>query len=270
MSKLRRIAEVGDGSYEQMEQQNASSPNTESSLQAAKRRKKKYVVAGKQQPVVDESQKWQALKGALRVEQKKFDPEDYSSYDTSGRSIRRSHTEMVEDETPYDTTTNIRSAMHMYSDPMQELKESLKEQAVNDALMKGGALAKELRELEKTQNWEQEAQLWAQARLKGRNGENISGSDSRGGIVKTAEENVSASRFGQLDIEAAEQREIERQEREENMRQRHRSIKDSRIDVTKEQKIAQWQNDDNIRSQSIQSKMKNSNLFNKLAEITNS
>jgi hypothetical protein len=53
----------------------------------------------------------------------------------------------------------------------------------------------------------------------------------------------------------------------ENMQQRHRSIKDSRLNVTKEERRSQWENNDNIRSSSIQQKMSNSKLFNKLSQI---
>ena len=63
-------------------------------------------------------------------------------------------------------------------------------------------------------------------------------------------------------------REIQRQEMLESMQQKHRSIKDSRIDITKEQRQAQWANDNNIRSQSINQKtMQNSKLFNKLSQL---
>lgn len=265
MSKLRRIAEVGDGSYEQMMQKYASTTEDDT-LDSAKRRKKKFASVSEQQ--IKPKNNWEELKGALRVSQKPFDADDYSSYDTSGRSVRRYESDDEEYETTFDPKISTAMTMHLYDDySMENVKQSLAESAMRDAMRRESAMAHETKKLEQAQGWDQEQALWAQARLRGRNDEVVSSSSMKGQITKTANEQISASRFGQQDYDAMEAREIQLNAMNENMLQKHRSIKDSRIDITHEQKESQWANEENIRSQSIQSKMNNSKLFNNLANI---
>lgn len=266
MSKLTRIAEVGDGSYEQMISKNASVQ--ENPLQSAKNRKKRFMQTSAKQPLVNSQNNWEELKSALRVSQKPFDPENYSSYDTSGKSVRRYEMIDEEYETAFDPTTRTAMTMHMYSDPMQEIQEFLKESALKDAMERESSLTHEIKQLQKAQQWDEEANAWAQARLISRNNEKISGSAIKGAIIKTSNENVIASNFGQLDTDALQNREMQKHQMIENMKQRHKSIKDSRVNITKEQRQSQWENDENIRSVSIQEKMKNSQLFNKLSQLT--
>ncbi len=265
MSKLRRIAEVGDGSYEQMVNNNKNVH--ENAIDAAKRRKKAFASIPQNQ-ISSTHNNWEELKGALRVSQKSFDPNDYSSYDTSGRSVKRYETDNDEYIDSYDARASSPMSLHMYSDALLDIKESLKESALRDAMKKESEISHEIKQLQKSQQWDQEANAWAQARLRGRNDENISSSNIRGNIVKTANEHTAESRFGQTDYDAMNERDSQKQEMLAAMQQRHRSIKDSRIDITKEQKKSQWENDDNIRSQSINKKtLENSKLFNKLSQI---
>lgn len=267
MSKLRRIAEVGDGTYEQMAQKMASVEENE--IDSAKRRKKKYISASRETSI-EQKNDWEQLKGALKVSQKSFDPENFSSYDTRGQSIRRYESDEEEYEQTFDPRTASNISLHMYADPMDEIREALAKSAMQDAMWQENRLAKETMKLEQSQGWDQEQKMWHEARLKGRNGENISASDMKGKLTKISNENVSESRFGQLDYDAMQNRENQLLSMQEKMLTRHKSIKDSRLDVSKEQKRAQWDNNENIRSQSIQTKTNNSQLFNKLAQITGS
>lgn len=265
MSKLRRVSEVGDGSYEQMLQKNTQVH--EDPIDAANRRKKKFTSVAAKQPQPPENN-WESLKGALKVAQKPFDPQSYSSYDTSGRSVRRYESDDDEYDDSYDTRLSAPMSLHMYSDTMMDVKESLSASALRDAMQKESQISHEIRQLEQAQQWDSEASAWARARLKGRNNENISSSDMKGGIMKTANENVVASNFGQTDYNAVDDRDLKKHQMIEAMNQKHRSIKDSRIDITKEQKQSQWANDDNVRSQSVHNKtMQNSKLFNKLSQL---
>lgn len=256
MGKLRRVAEIGDGTFDQMV--NKNSQFEKSDLQKAKERKNNFsVVASKTPSKIKED--WQKVSGATRVERKSFNPEDFSSYDTRNQSIRRYETDEEEYETPFDTTITA-SYNHMFSDPGSELKEMLRE-AMENRIANEDAKARQLHEkIVKNSEWEKEKELWAQAKNR-----NIK---SHGGINKTAHENVSDNRFGHLDYDEMEARESQYNQMVENMYQRHKSIKDSRLEISKEQRKSQWENDDNIRSQSIQQKANKSKLFNKLAQLS--
>jgi hypothetical protein len=134
-------------------------------------------------------------------------------------------------------------------------------EAMENRIANEDAKARQLHEkIVKNSEWEKEKELWAQAKNR-----NIK---SHGGINKTAHENVSDNRFGHLDYDEMEARESQYNQMVENMYQRHKSIKDSRLEISKEQRKSQWENDDNIRSQSIQQKANKSKLFNKLAQLS--
>lgn len=256
MGKLRRVAEVGDGTFDQM--MNKDSSVNKSDLQKAKERKNNFsVVASKNPPKIKED--WNKVGGATRVEQRTFNPQDFSSYDTRNQSIRRYESDQEEFETPFDTTITA-SYNHLFSDPGSELKEMLRE-SMEQRIAAEDNNAKRLHEkIMKNSEWERENEMWAQAKNR-----NIK---SHGGINKTAHENVSDNRFGHLDYDAMEGRENQYNQMVENMYQRHKSIKDSRLEVSREQRRSQWENDENIRSQSIQQKANKSKLFNKLAQLS--
>ena len=263
MSKLRRIAEVGDGTYEQMAQKYMEQ---EEPVSAAKRRKKKFVAAQKAEPPASENN-WEELKAALRVPQKSFDPESFSAYDVSRRGVRRAEGEEAEDDTPLDM--NTLAGFHMFDDPQAALEEMLKESMTGQIAVEEGKMEKEIKNLQASQGWDEESLAWAQARLRGRGDEPITASDSKGRIYKTANETEANSEFGQTDYNKLMAHETAKQQRIENMYQRHRSIKDSRVDVTKEDRQAQWANDENIRSQSVQKKMNKSALLENLEKLVN-
>ena len=269
MSKLRRVAEVGDGSYEQTLQRNAAV--VEEPLQAAQKRKKRYSLAAEKE--IPQVNQWEQLQNALRVDRKSFSPQskeefdaaNYSPYDTSGRSVRRYESDEAEIDDTFDPVTI--AGFHMYSDPKAQLEEMLKESMVGQITIEEQKLAGELEQYKNAQAWDEEANAWAQKRLANRNGGMNSASDVRGSITKTANENIAASGFGQTDYDAVEDREIKRQEMIERMKASGRDIK--RASASKPERKAQWENLENARSKTVQGKMRNSSLLDKLAQLTN-
>lgn len=257
MSKLRRVAEVGDGSFEQMV--NNNQPFGKTDLQKAKERKNKFsIVASNNTSKIKDD--WQKISGATRVEQRSFNLQDFSSYDANRQSVRRYESDEDEYETPFDPTI-VASYNHMFSDPGSELKQMLRE-SMEQKIADEDYKAKRLREkIIENSEWEREAGLWAEAKL--RNPKSL-----KGGITKTAHENVSDNEFGHLNYENIEMRENQYNQMIENMNQRHKSIRDSRLEVNKNEKKSQWDNLENVRSQSMQQKANKSKLFNKLAQLT--
>jgi len=269
MGKLRRIAEVGDGTFEQLMNKQVA---LENDVVKAERRKKKYVSAQKADPQPDTSM-WEQLKGALRVDQRGFSPTDvddfneqkYTGYDMHGRSIRRAMDAEPGDESTYDPRTAM--GFHMYDDPTAVIEEMLMEDMQGHVMAEEAAKGREVLKMEASQGWDEEANAWAQARLKGRNDEAISASQSRGSIFRTATENVTDSAFGQMNYDNAAAREQRKQEMIEAMKTRHKSI--SRPTATKEERTSQMFNQETIRSQSVQKKMESSKLMNKLSDLLN-
>lgn len=255
MGKLRRIDEVGDGNFEQIMQKNASIDKSD--LQKAKERKKNLsLAASKNPPKIKED--WEKISGSLRVEQKSFNPKDFSPYDTSAKSVRRYASDIKEVDTPFDITTTT-SYSHLFSDPGSELKAYLKESMERRIAMEEEKERRLRQKMMENEDWEREREMWAQAKKR-----NIKANE---GFNKVAHENVVDSKFGKIDYDAIEKREEQYKQMIENMYQKHKSIKDSRLEISKEQRRAQWENEENIRSQSIQQKLSKSMLVNKLAEL---
>jgi len=250
MSKLRRIAEVGDGSYEQLVEKNTRVVDP---LQSAKERKNKF--ASIQEIKIPEIDNWEEIKGSIKMDRKPFDINSFSSYDVSNISVKRVENGIEEEEDSYDP--RIASSLHLYGDPMEQLGEMLKESMEEEMKRYEQKEMRNMQKIKKAQDWDEEATAWANKRM----------SSSRKGIMKTADEETIDSKFGQPDYDLVNKREAQKNQMIENMQQRHRSIKDSRLNITKEERRSQWENNDNIRSASIQQKMSNSKLFNKLSQI---
>lgn len=250
MSKLRRIAEVGDGSYEQLVQKSLEITDP---LQSAKERKNKF--ASIQEIKIPEIDNWEEIKGSIKADRKPFDINSFSSYDVSNISVKRVENDIEEEEDAYDP--RVASSLHLYGDPIGQLGEMLKESMEEEMQRYEQREMRNMQKIKKAQDWDEEASAWANKRS----------SSSRRGIMKTADEETVDSKFGQPDYNLVNKRESQKNQMIENMQQRHRSIKDSRLNVTKEERRSQWENNDNIRSQSVQQKMSNSKLFNKLSQI---
>lgn len=253
MNKLRRVAEVGDGSYQGSPQQPRETINIP--VIGAKRRKKKF--ASKLQPV-EVNQGWERVPDTVRYEQKAFMPKtsaDYNNYspaDVSGNSIKRYITQDTYDDTAYDLPYS--SSPHMYGDVKVQIEAMLME-SMEEQVMK------EKKELEKkasinAQAWDVELNAWAQKRAN---------SSTQGGLKRIANEQEVASPFGQTDIEKLRTAEMKRHQMYQNMQERNAKIQ--RKEASQEERRSQYFNQENIISQSAQNKFKNSKLMEKLSQL---